>query len=122
MFSLGISFFEICADVVLPENGHMWHQLRDGSAPPLPSRCSNDLNNLVQSLMIPNIRPAAKDVLRNPRIKRLLESTPIPSSPPKSGSFTSKGTPGTCESTKSDRMSDVETAAGTNALKSLADL
>ncbi len=37
VFSLGISFYEVVADVVLPEVG-MWHQLREGMVPPLPAR------------------------------------------------------------------------------------
>jgi serine/threonine protein kinase len=39
VFSLGISFYEVVADVMLPEVG-MWHQLREGLVPPLPPRNS----------------------------------------------------------------------------------
>ena len=36
IFSVGISVLELIAEVVLPTNGAMWHDLRNGKLPPTP--------------------------------------------------------------------------------------
>ena len=36
ILSLGISMLEIMSEVELPNNGHVWHSLRNGDLPPTP--------------------------------------------------------------------------------------
>ena len=71
MFSLGISFYELAADVILPENGNMWHQLRNGNIPPLPEHRSDELYRLLCNLMHPNDKErfSAEQVLSHPQIR-----------------------------------------------------
>lgn len=69
VFMLGISFFEVVADVDLPDTG-AWHHLRDGDIPPLPDGLSQELYNTLRDMMHPDPqkRPSAEELLQRDSI------------------------------------------------------
>mmetsp|Transcript_35574 Transcript_35574/g.56939 ORF Transcript_35574/g.56939 Transcript_35574/m.56939 type:complete len:471 (+) Transcript_35574:93-1505(+) len=70
VFSLGISFYEVVADIILPEVG-MWHNLRDGQIPQLGSGYSKHLYQVLCCMMHPDPskRPSAEEVLQHPEVQ-----------------------------------------------------
>ena len=66
LFSLGISFYQLACDVELPENGELWHVLRDGNLPRFSEgQYSEELFKLLKQLMSPDPanRSTAQDIL-----------------------------------------------------------
>ena len=54
LFSLGISFYQLACDAELPENGKLWHMLRDGKIPRFSAdEYSEDLYKCLVQLMSP---------------------------------------------------------------------
>ena len=70
IFSVGISVLELAANIELPNNGKMWHDLRQGSLPPTPGY-SIALRNIISEMMKPDPldRPSAYVLLSNPNHK-----------------------------------------------------
>jgi len=71
VFMLGISFYEVIADVELPTTG-AWHDLRQGKVPPLPPGLPEQVFHVLKRMMHPNPgqRPTAKELLETEIIKR----------------------------------------------------
>ncbi|GBG28106.1 Wee1-like protein kinase [Hondaea fermentalgiana] len=69
IFMLGISFFEVVADVELPTTG-AWHNLREGKIPPLPQGYSDELHATLRRMMHP-------DPSKRPTAEGLLSHAPI---------------------------------------------
>ncbi|KAL5266744.1 hypothetical protein ACHWQZ_G003950 [Mnemiopsis leidyi] len=70
IFSLGISMLEIMSDVELPNNGPVWHSLRNGDLPPTPGY-SPTLRQII-TLMVnkdPDYRPNVTQLLSDPSVK-----------------------------------------------------
>lgn len=84
IFSLGLIVLEMAADVELPQNGPIWHQLRtdDFETVMRDWRLSNQLKTVVLSMLRskPELRPSAIELLAEIGISRevvpgLLQST-----------------------------------------------
>uniref|UniRef100_A0A7S3PL74 Protein kinase domain-containing protein n=1 Tax=Aplanochytrium stocchinoi TaxID=215587 RepID=A0A7S3PL74_9STRA len=71
IFSLGISFYEVAARVHLPENGQMWHDLRNNNIPKYSS-ISENLYAILSKMMAqdPNARPAITSLLQDEAVKK----------------------------------------------------
>ncbi|XP_017111464.1 wee1-like protein kinase [Drosophila elegans] len=67
IFSLGITLFEVAGGGPLPKNGPLWHKLRDGEVPVLPS-LSRDFNELIAQMMHlnPEKRPTSQSIFSHP--------------------------------------------------------
>lgn len=63
IFSLGITLYETCTLISLPQDGALWHDLREGRAPKLNR--TNALARLVSAMMHPqpDKRPTASEIL-----------------------------------------------------------
>ena len=78
IFSLGLILLEITANIILPENGLYWQQLRDGdfsSIVGFGERRSPALMDFIRSMMNPDPegRPTAADVLGHPLLQSLVD-------------------------------------------------
>jgi len=76
IFSLGATLLEIAAGINLPQNGMMWHKLREGDIKFSPSaNRSQQLEELINSMMDPDLeaRPAADDILLHPVLQMKLQ-------------------------------------------------
>ncbi|KAJ3291610.1 hypothetical protein HDU76_007250 [Blyttiomyces sp. JEL0837] len=74
IFSLGLIILEVTANIILPENGPHWHQLREGDL----SACrfvdvSPPLIDLIKSMLLPSPerRPTADNILQHPFVSAL---------------------------------------------------
>ncbi len=69
IFSLGATLLEIAAGINLPQNGMMWHKLREGDIKFSPSANRSDqLEELINNMMAPKAedRPSVDDILLHP--------------------------------------------------------
>ncbi|KAG5310713.1 WEE1 kinase, partial [Acromyrmex insinuator] len=66
IFALGLTVYEAGGGGLLPKNGPMWHDIRQGKLPDLP-QCSRDLNNLLKLMIHPNpeMRPSAMSLMQH---------------------------------------------------------
>lgn len=71
IFSLGISMLEIMSEVELPNNGPVWHSLRNGDLPPTTGY-SSSLRQIITVMVSkdPDRRPNVPDLLADPSVKR----------------------------------------------------
>ena len=75
--SLGLIILEITANIILPENGIYWSQLREGNFACIDfGSASVPLVDLISSMLLPNPtqRPTARDILSHPLVDDLLKS------------------------------------------------
>jgi serine/threonine protein kinase len=66
IFSLGLLLFELCTNTVLPKEGLIWHQLRQGEARQyLHNRVDSILEELIVDMLNPQpkFRPAAVNII-----------------------------------------------------------
>ena len=76
MFSLGLIILEMTANIILPENGPCWTQLREWNFTSIDfGTASIPLVDLIKSLLTPqpNQRPCALDILDHPLLKDWVE-------------------------------------------------
>ena len=62
---------EMCANIILPENGPIWHQLRNGDLDGVDfGHHSPMMIDFVKSILqpSPSLRPTADDLLKHPRL------------------------------------------------------
>ncbi|XP_049806159.1 membrane-associated tyrosine- and threonine-specific cdc2-inhibitory kinase isoform X1 [Schistocerca nitens] len=82
IFSLGICFLELSCNILLPSQGDLWHELREGIFPVEEAKhLTAELYCLIKSMMHPNFkeRPSVNDILRAPNLRKLYEmKTPPP--------------------------------------------
>lgn len=67
IFSLGLIILELAADVVLPDDGELWHSLRVGDFVDIDlSGVSPELRTCIMSMLHPNPmnRPSSTDLIR----------------------------------------------------------
>ncbi len=70
-FSLGLILLEMSANIILPENGPIWQQLRDGNLDGIVfSRHSQMLVDVIKSMLNrnPAMRPTASNLLSHPKL------------------------------------------------------
>lgn len=70
IFSLGLVLLEILTDIILPENGPEWHQLRTGDLTGVEFKCIPPLVVLVSRMLSPDLkcRPGCADILGDPLV------------------------------------------------------
>nr|BAB69973.1 Myt1 [Patiria pectinifera] len=69
VFSIGITILELACDLDLPQNGQLWHQLRNGDIPwDITKGISRSLKDIITSMMDPDYqrRPSLEDLLHLP--------------------------------------------------------
>ncbi|TRY70416.1 hypothetical protein TCAL_16409 [Tigriopus californicus] len=66
IFSLGLTILELACDLELPNNGPLWHELRDtGPSPEITGQLSPELRRVIQLM-------SARDPIRRPTVGQLL--------------------------------------------------
>ena len=73
IFSLGITILELACSLELPNNGALWHRLRNNELPvEFTQGLSDDLILLIKNLMNsnPHLRPTVDDILSWPCVKQ----------------------------------------------------
>ncbi|XP_046985695.1 membrane-associated tyrosine- and threonine-specific cdc2-inhibitory kinase isoform X5 [Schistocerca americana] len=82
IFSLGICFLELSCNILLPSQGDLWHELREGIFPVEEAKhLTAEFYCLIKSMMHPNFkeRPSVNDILHAPSLRKLYEmKTPRP--------------------------------------------
>lgn len=71
IFSLGLISLEMAANIILPQNGVDWQQLREGNIEGIGlQRHSMMLSDFIRSMLCaePDLRPTAIDLLKHPKI------------------------------------------------------
>eukprot|EP00095_Tigriopus_kingsejongensis_P008780 maker-scaffold1334_size47063-snap-gene-0.12 protein:Tk08780 transcript:maker-scaffold1334_size47063-snap-gene-0.12-mRNA-1 annotation:"membrane-associated tyrosine- and threonine-specific cdc2-inhibitory kinase" len=73
VFSLGLTILELACDLVLPNNGPLWHQLREnGPDPGFTAQLSPELRRVIQLMTArdPHRRPSVSQLLKLPCIEK----------------------------------------------------
>lgn len=76
VFSLGVTLLELATDLVLPPNGTLWHELRNGVFPPIFfERVGCDMAKIIQHMMLNKhqMRPSVEILLNLSSVDRILE-------------------------------------------------
>ncbi|XP_022102187.1 membrane-associated tyrosine- and threonine-specific cdc2-inhibitory kinase-like [Acanthaster planci] len=80
VFSIGITILELACDLDLPQNGQLWHQLRNGDIPwDITKGLSRSLKDIIISMMDPDYhhRPSLQDLLDLPVMKSVIRRNHI---------------------------------------------
>ena len=75
LFSLGLILLEMAANIILPQNGDIWQQLREGNIEGINlHRHSQMLIDFIQSMLYsdPEQRPSCTDLLKHPKLASFL--------------------------------------------------
>jgi serine/threonine protein kinase len=82
IFSLGLIIMEVAANVALPQNGPIWHRLRqeDFSDCPLSNIKSKKLLGIILAMLRtdPRLRPTALEILDHPILQNLVKDLTQP--------------------------------------------
>jgi serine/threonine protein kinase len=72
IFSIGLILLEMAANIILPENGPIWHQLRSGNLDGIDfGTNSNMLCDFIKCMLgtAGSDRPSSEDLAKHPMIK-----------------------------------------------------
>lgn len=80
VFSLGVTLLELATDLVLPPNGTLWHELRNGVFPPIFfQRVGKEMVTIIQHMMLHEyqLRPSVETLLSLNCIDRILQERKV---------------------------------------------